>query len=1465
MAKEPTRVTFDQALAGIRAKAGITGKKNTAKDDERRSVQLGTDFEKMVVEYLKYDSIYGSEFEQVKRWYDWYQEPDTGIDIVTRDVNGDLVGIQCKCWADDSVLDLQDISTMFTTAKAKNIDKLMLVFTGDALTAHTQKRCDEAHVRIVTKADLRASRFDWSTAAKGKRAALGSRDLWPHQKKAVAQTISKFKDADRGQLIMACGTGKTLASLHIAEKMAGAGGLVLYLVPSISLIPQTMREWADNRSIPHRYIAVCSDHTAGNDEQGSITEIPIIPSTNVETLQKEYKRLDRKSMNVVFSTYNSVEVASKALLEHDKNGMFDLVLFDEAHKTTGIERVNESYYLLAHHNPSPGKSGVPAKKRLYMTATPRVYKRSVDVSNSRKKKNGVQQEPLQVYSMDKPHIYGDEFYKLEFSDAVSRGLLSNYKIIMREVNKGDLYGKFIESGQDDKKDATSDYGDIDMDYLAKIGGVCKAVTYPDGDDKPPRPLQRVMVFHNLIKKSKIFAAHGLNMDKDKKPLKLDDTTKKALSFDNVSKKLMSTDPDLDGIITNTRHVDGATNSRNRGMRIDWLRDSDTDPKEIRVLSNARCLQEGVNVPALNAVAFMDPKKSPIDIIQSIGRVMRKQSGKDCGYVIIPIPVLEGDNPRHALDRNKKYEQINEILQAILAHDDHLRNILNNQMLVMTSASKKRKPPDQQELTPQLREWITNTIEGNISDELLEEIKTVLLELGDASYYKRVGEELGEQSVVIEEMLRQRVKRQLETAKIIETLHKNLQVVVGGTMTHEDAVKVLAQHAVMDRVFTELFPGYQNPLASALNTVLDKLNLRSQLKSLEKYYLKIKHDIEQFKEPEAKQEFIRIIYDSFFRGADRKAADKHGIVYTPIEIVDFIINSVQHVLKTEFDKSFDDRCVKVHDPFTGTGIFISRLLESGMISDAQMYAKYKNDIYASEIMLPAYYVAMANISSSYQKMKNNGKGKLVQFEDVTLMDTFDQHPHYRLDARFRQKQIRLADSNLEEAHARKRKQGMDSIDVIMTNPPYSGGQKTANEDNKNISHPELERRIEETYIRNAPKGNVRGLYNSYVKAFRWASDRIGDSGVVGIITPSAYITGISEGGIRACLKEEFTDVYCFDLLSQKGMPGHGRSVFEYPGDSEGGTTVGVAITILVKNPSKQKHNIHYYKLPESEYSGEQKRQYIKKLESVKNINWKKITPDTYNDWVNQRGEKDAEWKKMMPIGSKAGKRGKNKKVLFQMYSRGLVTSRDAWVYNSSIEKLKNNINISIDYCNTQDYNSFKINLKKVVYNKELITALKKISSAIKFDKNKFRIALFRPFFKQFLYFDSIFIAAKYRIPSFFPNNDTKNPTILVPDKAGTFSAIVTNDTPDLNNIAPSQSFPLRTKTNNDTHTHTAKQSVHISTGQDQGRILSIHNRHNARSTRTGNQSSVSTQSGVGGGWRTWQSSYRTRSRANSRYS
>ena len=1418
-------MTFDEALARIRAETDDTTD-ISHKGSTVRKTARGAAFERLMLDYFRRDSIYSDRFTDVKLWYDWYHEPDTGIDIVARDIDGNLVGIQCKCWADDSTITLDDIATMFTVKDRKKMDRLMLVFTGQTPTANAQKTCEESKIPILMQSDLRGSSFDWGR----KRTKPRPKQLMDHQKEAVKSAVDGLKDpADRGKLVMACGTGKTLTALHIAERTVGSGGMVLYLVPSLSLIPQAMREWADNRHLPHQYMAVCSDKSAGSDEQGSITEIPIQPSTKVGDIKDELDKMKKRGgMRVIFSTYNSVERMSEALLRHDKKGRFDLILFDEAHRTTGAEGIKESYYLKAHND-----TGVPAKKRLYMTATPRVY--------AGKGRSDAADRGLEVYSMDDAEKYGEVFYDLPFSKAVERGLLSPYKIVIREVDQGDLYGKFIRAAREQDSDI-KDYGDIDLGYMAKIGGICKAITHPDGDHMPPRPLQRVMVFHNTIRKSRIFAGHGMNLDKTKKPLKLDKTTQKTLSFDTVAGRLLGTDGRLAGYKTLTRHVDGSTNSRNRGERIDWLRASDSKPNEIRILSNARCLQEGVDVPALDAVAFMEPRNSPIDIIQSIGRVMRRSDGKEAGYVVIPIPILKGDDPDYVLKKNRRYEQVNRILRAILAHDDELQRMLNMAVLRRTSRSGSHASVDVQEIPESLKEWLSKTIGEGTSDELLAEIRNVILNLGDKSYHSNMGERLGEQAVLIEAILKQRMEVEPETASAIDGLHADLRHIVGVTLTPEQTVRSLAQHAVMSRVFDVMFPDNHNPVAAAFDRVLEKLRVRDQLKEFEAFYLGIRADIARFTEPDAKQDFLRAIYDSFFRGADRKAATKHGIVHTPVEIVNFILDSVQHVLSSEFGRSFDDTTVKVLDPFTGTGIFISQLLERDMISPDMVRDKYMHDIYSSEIMLPAFYVAMSNIEASYQKMS----GEYVPFDGISYMDTFAQHPSYRLDPRFREEQARLGDPHLKEARDRTKRQGMESINVIVGNPPYSAGQKSANEDNRNVSHPALERKVADTYVRRAPKGNKVSLYNSYIKALRWASDRIGDSGAIGFIMPSAWITGNAEAGIRACLYEEFTDVYCFDLrgdVKKANWRKEGDKIFG------GGSTVGVVIAILVKNPAKTGCSIHYHNIGDY-LSREQKLGKVSELKDISHVKWRVIIPDSYHDWLNQRGKLGAEWDELTPMGSKAGKRGETNCVVFGMYSRGLATARDVWVYNSSVDQLVNNMGCHIDYCNKQDPNNFQIDPKQATWNTELSTALKKLPQSPMLDKSKVRIALYRPFFRQYLYFDPTFVAAKYQIPSFYPAGDTANTAIMVPDKIkGEFSVMIAETTPDLHIHEASQAFPLKAKkqnrenvrpvgpnplthsqpTRNPLATHSQpRESGDHNSRQDQRRVLSLHNEHNTGS-------------------------------------
>ena len=1371
-------VTFDEALAKIRAETDdqidISRKGSTVRKTAR-----GAAFEKMMLGYFKRDNIYGNEFTDVKLWHDWYHEPDTGIDIVARDKRENLVGIQCKCWADDSTIDLKGISTMFTVKDRKKMNRLILVYTGETLTTHAQKTCSESKVTILMQSDLRKSSFDWGR----KRTKLEPKPLYDHQKEAIQSAVVGLKNADRGKLIMACGTGKTRTALHIAERVVGSGGMVLYLVPSLSLIPQAMREWADHRTMTHQYMAVCSDSSAGSDEQGSITEIPIQPSTNVQSIKNELARMKKNGgMRVVFSTYNSVAKASEALREHDGNSRFDLILFDEAHRTTGAEGIKESYYLEAHNDPAPGRwGGVPARKRLYMTATPRVY--------AGKGNNDAVDKGLEVYSMDDAEKYGEVFYNLPFSEAVDKGLLSPYRIVIREVDQGDLYGEFIRAARD-QDDDIKDYGDIDLGYMAKIGGICKAITYPDGDDMPPRPLQRVMVFHNTIKKSRIFSGHGMNLDKVKKPLRLDATTQKMLSFDTVAGRLLGTDSGLAGYRTLTRHVDGSTNSRNRGERIDWLRASSSKPNEIRILSSARCLQEGVDVPALDAVAFMEPRNSPIDIIQSIGRVMRQSTGKEAGYVIVPIPILKGDDPDYVLKKNRRYEQVNRILRAILAHDDELQGMLNMAVLRQTTRSGSHASPDPQEIPQSLKEWLNKTIGEGTSDELLAEIKNVILSLGDKSYHANMGERLGEQAVLIEVMLRQRMGAEPKTASAINGLHADLRHIVGATLTLEQTVRSLAQHAVMSRVFSVMFPDNHNPVAAAFDRVLERLRVRNQLKEFEAFYLGIQADIKRFTEPDAKQDFLRALYDSFFRGADRKAATKHGIVHTPVEIVNFILDSVRHILESEFGRSFEDSTVKVLDPFTGTGIFISQLLERGMISSVVLRDKYLRDIYASEIMLPAFYVAMSNIEASYQKVA----GEYVPFDDISYMDTFAQHPKYRLDSEFRGEQARLGDPGLKEAKDRTKRQGMDAINVIIGNPPYSAGQKSAHEDNPNISHPKLERRIIETYRKAIPGKMTRtaALFNSYVKALRWASDRIGYSGAIGLIMPSAWITGNVEAGIRACLEKEFTDVYCLDLrgdVKKANWRKEGDKIFG------SGSTVGVVITILVKNSTKTDCNIHYHDIGDY-LSREQKLEKVRRMVNISHVSWKPISPDKYHDWLNQRGELDSEWAGMSTMGSKAGKSGKEN-TIFGTYSNGISTGRDVWLYNSSELELSNNMKRHIDYCNSQNLDTPKIDPRQAKWTAELSGSLARLPTKPMLERDLIRIALYRPFFKQYVYFEKkAFIHRPYRIPSFYPTGDIGNLSILVSDKIkGEPSAIITDATPDIHVHESSQAFPFKTKEKN----------------------------------------------------------------------
>ena len=524
--------------------------------------------------------------------------------------------------------------------------------------------------------------------------------------------------------------------------------------------------------------------------------------------------------------------------------------------------------------------------------------------------------------------------------------------------------------------------------------------------------------------------------------------------------------------------------------------------------------------------------------------------------------------------------------------------------------------------------------------------------------------------------------------------------------------------------------------------------------------------------EDRQPVISELYGKFFKIAFPKLADRLGIVYTPVEVVDFILRSVDQVLRDNFGKGVTDD-VRIIDPFTGAGTFLSRMMQLDLIDDRDIDRKYRNELFANEIVLLAYYIAAVNCESAYA----GRTGRLAEFNNISFTDTFNLNSISEWTGDFMVTPKRSI-----------RRQRETKITGVVANPPYSAGQETANEDNKNTRHILMEQRVKDTYVKRAPKGNKRQLYNSYIKALRWASDRIGESGVIGFVMPSSYLAGNAEAGVRACLYDEFTDIWVFnlrgDVKNKETWKQEGGKIFG------GGSREGVAVTILVKNPAKRGCTIHYKTMPD--YLTREQKLEIVSTTSLSD-DWDVIIPDKHNDWLNQRGEAGERFERYAPMGSKDAKRGKTDGAIFQTYSLGLATHRDAWVYNSSSGKLVGNMKRHIDYCNKQDPDNFQIDTKQAAWNKELAMALKKSPEPPTFDKSKVRVALYRPFFRQYLYFDPIFVAAKYQIPRFYPEGDTKNPAILVSDKTtGGFSTIVTSNTPDLQNVTNGQCFPLRTK-------------------------------------------------------------------------
>ncbi|MDE0011088.1 MAG: DEAD/DEAH box helicase family protein [Candidatus Poribacteria bacterium] len=1362
---EPTQGYFTLGGESEPINPGFQSTLNYIREAAQSERQKGDLFERLMLAYFSQDPDYKQQFSEVYLYKDWaalqigYDANDIGIDLVAKERDGGYCAIQCKCYAENTRISKPHLDSFIAASASELFTSRLIVDTGGEWGPNALRTVDPIRdkLRIIRYSDLESSPFAWPDLSLQDPEQLTYQQkrfhLKDHQREAFDDVTNGFKASDRGKLIMACGTGKTFTALRIAEEIAGIAGRVLYLVPSISLLSQAMREWSEQRGIDHSYIGICSDTRAGQtSEDSSILELKIPVTTDPSSISHTLQNPDGDKMTVVFCTYQSLPLVEQA--QDDGAPPFDIIFCDEAHRTTGVEAPGDrtSPFVLVHD-----ADRIRANKRLYMTATPRLYTEGAKTKAAR--------HDTEVFSMDEPEIYGPEFHRLPFSKAVEIDELSDYKVVVLAVSEREVNA------------ALRGESDININDATKIVGCWRALQNPEskenGNHEPVKPLKRVIAFTNRISESKAMVKHW------------DDIIETAT--ERLPEDQQPTDFKCE-----TKHVDGTDHALNRKARLDWLK-GDTDGT-CRILSNARCLSEGIDVPALDAVLFMTSRKSYVDIIQAVGRVMRKAPGKQYGYIVLPVAIPDGVDPANALDDNERFSTVWGVLRALRSHDDRLNAEINGIDLNKTLPDRiifggdgegDAAPTGQQMFLP-----------IDIPPEAI--LPKIVEKCGDRKYWeswaKDVADIFGRLVGRVENLLANPENEALR--EWFDAFHTELKSSINDAITRSNAIDMMAQHILTKPVFDALFENYdfsaRNPMALALDNLqkdFAEFGLENETKDLEGFYESVRMRAQGIDNSEGRQKVLSELYENFFITALRKEADRLGIVYTPVEVVDFILHSANEILQDEFGRSLSDEGIHVLDPFTGTGTFLARLLQSDLIQPDDLERKYREELHANELVLLAYYIATVNIEEVFRGRRGENSG-YEPFNGIVLTDTFNLNKAEDLTLFPREW--------LPENNERAERQQKLPIQVLVGNPPWSAGQKKSTDDNPNVEYPELEQRISETYAARVTTTLKRHLYDTYKMAIRWASDRINKQGVIAFVTNGSWIDGNVDAGIRACLAEEFSSIYVLHLRGNQRTQGEmsrreGGKVFG------SGSRAPVAITIFVKNPDATHEGCRIEYRDIGDYlTREQKLEALRKAVSVKGISdWQLIIPDKHYDWIGQRSEA---YQHFYPLGTKAAKAGKSSDAIFGLYSLGIVTSRDPYLYNFSRNACAENAERM-----TQDYLAAFSDMKanpeltesvaarryasNLKWDRELENQLRR-GRITKFDVDYIRKSAYRPFVKTNCYADYTFVNCKYQQDRIFPDSSSENRVICATSVGSKkpFSALITDTLPDLELISKGQCFP-----------------------------------------------------------------------------
>lgn len=1390
----------------------------------------GTDFERLSVIYFKNEPFYKDQYEEVLTYGDWaekqgFSKKDTGIDLVAKTFTGEFHAIQCKNYAPEYKIAKSDIDSFFTASGKTIFSHRIIVTTTNQWTQNASDSLEDQNppVSTINLQDLENSLIDWSQfEIEAPLVFKAKKTLREHQQNALNATIKGLADAERGKLIMACGTGKTFTSLKIAETMAGKGKTVLFLVPSLSLLSQTLTEWTQESETPLHSFAVCSDSDVGKTRnldddsiQATVSDLQYPATTNPKSLAGAFAaRHDAEHMSVIYATYHSIAVIHDAQKHHGLPEI-DLIVCDEAHRTTGatFDGDEESAFVRVHDN-----SYIAASKRLYMTATPRIY------GEKAKEASGVE-----LFSMDNAQHYGKELYVINFSEAVSRGLLVDYKVVVLAVEEGHINRRMQEM-------LKSDDNELKVDDAAKIIGCWKALSKQgltiEGDSQP---MQRAVAFCQVIEKEYKGKNHKVSSKLISEMFGAVVDEYQRLEIE----ELRAEDPEaeIDTALTlscEAEHVDGSMNASEKEAKLDWLK-AETPENTCRILSNVRCLSEGVDVPSLDAVLFLTPRSSQVDVVQSVGRVMRLSPGKKQGYVILPVVIPAGVEPSKALDDNKTYKVVWQVLNALRSHDDRFDAMINKlefngkdsrKMEVISVADKvQRRSKAATGKGKSAGKAKGGSSIGSGSQGPAPEQAALQFDVGEieralyATVVKKCGnrhhwEDWANDIAKIANTHIDRIQAILEnkdnTAEIaaFEAFAHELRDDLNSSVSDGEIVEMLAQHLITKPVFDALFEGYNftqhNPMSVAMQAITEQLeahNIDKEADTLRSFYESVKMRAQGIESAEGKQRIIVELYDKFFKNAFPRMTDRLGIVYTPIEVVDFILHSVEDVMRSEFNSSLAEPNVHILDGFTGTGTFPVRLLQSGIIPKDKLPHKYRNEIHANEIVLLAYYIAAINMEATYHGIMNDnvtGQEETDQifevpyepFTGICLTDTFQMYESED-----------MVDALLEENSSRRKRQKELDIRVIIGNPPYSAGQTSANDNNANVGYPQLDERIRSTYAEQSTATNKNALYDSYIRAIRWASDRLGDKGVLAYVSGNAWIERQFADGMRKYLADEFSSIYILNLrgdirknMLSRGRAQEGQNIFG------SGSMTGISIALFIKNPqAKEQGQLHYHNIGDDLKTSE-KLEIIQKLGSIAGITeaqgWETLVPDEFGDWLNLR---DPNFDNYLVLGEK---RNKAEQTIFDNYSNGLKTNCDAWVYNSSSLAVDKNMSSFIRFYKSEmerytqsgssaepsdfiKYDSTKIGWHSGILPKVRRGRFEPFNSELKVS------ALYRPFYKQCAYYSSFYNQRVAQLPAIFPHAQAENLVICVSGvgaRSG-FSALMSKTLPDLELIEKSQCFPL----------------------------------------------------------------------------